>query len=160
VCGSRSVHREECMDIKTGLDADHAALETLKTALDAGFRSLREVQADEKKDRIADLKEIRNAVTKTDKHLLQVFSDLNSEREDRAQDVTTIRSMLKIFDKQVSMRFNEAEHILNTEATEWKDQEQRLEERFAELRGAVLIAMRGSFPDVEVAETGREFNNV
>jgi len=129
---------KDCVDIKMGSDAVHAAIETLKT----------------------DLEEIRKAVTKTDEHLLQVFSDLNSEREDRTQDVTSIRSMLKIFDRHVSIKFNEAEHILNTEATERKDREQKLEERFAELRGAVLIATRGGCPNVEVAEAGREFNKV
>jgi len=141
------VHIEEqCVDIKAASDADHATIETLTTTLESGLSIHRHTQESEKSDRIADAEEIRKAVAKKDEQLLQLYSDLNSERGDRTQDITAIRSMLQTFDRHVSMKFQEVEDCFNAEAAERKDRECKLEKRFAELRGAVLIAVRGSRP--------------
>merc|ERR1712007_15003 len=142
-----SLSQRTCQSLEAQTAEEHAAIEALTTALHNGLRSLTQIQEAEKKDRLADLEEIKKVRTTTDEQLLQVFSHLSGEREHRMQDIKSTRSMCQTFNRHMLKKFEEEDRRLNAESAERKDLEHKLEKRFAELRGTVLVALRGSCPN-------------
>jgi len=133
-------------EFKVAMEVDRANIEMQLVTLEVGLRSNKQALDQEKKDVAAILNEMNEKLADTTTQITTCCSDLNNERADRGQEDAALRALLQSLDRNVLLKFQDVDDNFKTEAAERKDRDCKLEKRFAELRGAVLIAVRGNRP--------------
>merc|ERR1712137_151546 len=130
-------------DLKAATDADRSKNDATMSALDVGLRGVKQAQEQEKKERVAGSNETNKNLADTMTQLSHCCADLSNEKADRSAEVAAIRATIKSFDKQVAVKFQDVDDTFKAEVGLRNDYNNKLDKRFAELRTAVLIALRG-----------------
>merc|ERR1712007_329550 len=129
---------KQYVDLKVATDTD-----AVTSALDMGLRTVKQAQEQEKEERVAWSNETNKILADTTTTVSHCCADLNAEKADRSAEVAAIRATIQSFDKQVAVKFQEIEDVLKLEMGARNEYNSKFEKRFAELRSAVLIAVRG-----------------
>merc|ERR1712137_799134 len=132
-----------CNDMRSVIAADRAAQEATTKDLDKAIKQNRQATETETKERTNLFEENSHNLTEIRQMLSNFRGEVMGEKEDRIEDVSAIRMLLQSFDQKVMVQLRECKIGLETEMSERTTNTERLEKRLAELRGAVLVAVRG-----------------
>merc|ERR1712063_162523 len=94
-------------------------------------------------ERISLFEENTQTLTELRQMLSNFHGETVSEKEDRIEDISAIRMLLQNFDQKVMLQLRELKNGIEHEISERATNIERLEKRLGELRGAVLVAVRG-----------------
>merc|ERR1712196_138774 len=103
----------------------------------------RQATETETKERTNLFEENHQSLAEIRQMLSNFRGEVVSEKEDRIEDVSAIRMLLQSFDQKVMVQLREIKVGLENEMSERVSTTEKLEKRLAELRGAVLVAVRG-----------------
>merc|ERR1712137_103345 len=130
-------------DLKAATDTDRTNTDAAISALDVGLRGVKQAQEQEKKERVVGSNETNKNLGETMTQLSHCCADLNNERADRTSEVAAIRATIQSFDKQIAVKLQDIDDAFKAEVGLRIEYNNKFEKRFAELRSAVLIAVRG-----------------
>jgi len=132
-----------CNDIRAIIESDRAAHDVIVKDLDRDIKKNCQATETETKERINLFEENHQALTELRQMLSNFREEVMSEKQDRIEDVSAIRMLLQNFDQKVMAQLRGCKNGLEREIAERVSNTERLEKRLAELRGAVLVAVRG-----------------
>merc|ERR1712137_1397766 len=131
-----------CNDIRAIIESDRAAHDATAKDLDRAIKHNRHATETETKERISLFEENTQTLTEL-RQMLSNFHGETVKKEDRIEDISAIRMLLQNFDQKVMLQLRELKNGIEHEISERVTNVERLEKRLAELRGAVLVAVRG-----------------
>merc|ERR1712064_6837 len=132
-----------CNDIRAIIESNRAAHGATAKDLDRAIKQNRQATETETKERISLFEENNQTLTELRQMLSNFHGEAVSEKEDRIEDISAIRMLLQNFDQKVMLQLRELKNGVEHEISERVTNVERLEKRLAELRGAVLVAVRG-----------------
>merc|ERR1712007_397374 len=132
-----------CNDIRAIIEAERASQDALIKELDRAVKQNRLATETETKERTNLFEGNHQSLTEIRQMLSNFRGEGLSEKEDRMEDVSAIRMLLQSFDQKVMVQLREIKVNLENEMSERVSTTEKLEKRLAELRGAVLVAVRG-----------------
>merc|ERR1712211_113067 len=132
-----------CNDIRGIIEADRAAHDITAKDLDRAIKQNRQATETETKERNNLFEENHQNLTEIRQMLSNFRGEAMSEKEERIEDVSALRMLLQNIDQKVMVQLRECKLGLENEMSERITNTERLEKRLAELRGAVLVAVRG-----------------
>merc|ERR1712007_31512 len=132
-----------CNDIRAIIESNRAAHDATAKDLDRAIKQNRQATETETKERISLFEENNQTLTELRQMLSNFHGEAVSEKEDRIEDISAIRMLLQNFDQKVMLQLRELKNGVEHEISERVTNVERLEKRLAELRGAVLVAVRG-----------------
>jgi len=125
------------------VDSKKAAEEAITKELEKAIRSNKQAVETETKDRMNMFEECNRATSEIRTTWSAVRNELAVEKDERIEEISALRAVMQNFDQKVNMQFKDCKINLENEMTERMSSNERLEKRLAELRGAVLVAVRG-----------------
>merc|ERR1712137_1249642 len=132
-----------CNDIRAIIEADRAAQDSILKDMDKAIKQNRQATETETKERTNLFEENHQSLAEIRQMLSNFRGEVVSEKEDRIEDFSAIRMLLQSFDQKVMVQLREIKVNLENEMSERVSTTEKLEKRLAELRGAVLVAVRG-----------------
>merc|ERR1712137_1297000 len=134
---------KSCSDIRMSVDSNRAAEDAVIKELEKTIRSTRQAVEAETKDRINMFEEYNRSLAEMRTTWSAFRSELASEKDERIEEISALRVVIQNFDQKVNVQFKDYKIGLENEMAERMSNNERLEKRLAELRGAVLVAVRG-----------------
>jgi len=134
---------KSCSDIRISVDSNRAAEDAVIKELEKTIRSNRHLIEAETKDRITMFEEFNRSTSEMRTTWSAFRNELASEKDERIEEISALRVVIQNFDQKVNVQFKDYKIGLENEMTERMSSNERLEKRLAELRGAVLVAVRG-----------------
>jgi len=134
---------QSCSDIRIGVDSNRAAEDAITKELEKVMRSNRQAIEAETKDRINMFEEHNRSTSEMRTTWSAFRNELVVEKDARIEEISALRAVIQNFDQKVTAQFKECKNSLESEATERITSNEMLEKRLGELRGAVLVAVRG-----------------
>merc|ERR1712007_36078 len=132
-----------CSDIRATMEADRAAQGVTTKDLERAIIKNRQANDAEIRDRVMCFEEHTHNLNEMRQMLSSARVELGAEKEERIEDVSAMRLAIQNFDQKVVMQFRDFKIGLDNESGERINSNEKLEKRLAELRGAVLVAVRG-----------------
>merc|ERR1712137_1050970 len=132
-----------CNDIRGIIEANRLAHDITAKDLDKVIKQNRQATETETKERNILFEENHQNLTEIRQMLSNFRGEAMSEKEERIEDVSALRMLLQNIDQKVMVQLRECKVGLENEMGERITNTERLEKRLAELRGAVLVAVRG-----------------
>jgi len=132
-----------CNDIRAMIDSDRVAHDATAKHLDRAIKQNRQATETEAKERTNLFEENNQTLTELRQMLSDFHGEATREKEDRIEDISAIRMLLQNFDQKVMLQLRQLKNGIEQEVGERVTNTERLEKRLAELRGAVLVAVRG-----------------
>merc|ERR1712012_396575 len=132
-----------CNDIRGIIEANRLVHDITAKDLDKAIKQNRQATETESKERSSLFEENHQNLTEIRQMLSNFRGEAMSEKEERIEDVSALRMLLQNIDQKVMVQLRECKLGLENEMSERITNTERLEKRLAELRGAVLVAVRG-----------------
>merc|ERR1712137_105541 len=130
-------------DLRVSIEADQAAQNAKTKDLERAITKNRQAYEAEVRDRIALFEEHAHNFSELRQTTSNIRTEVAGEKEERVNDVSDLRNVLQIYDQRVMNQLKDFKVGLEYESGERLNSNERLEKRFTELRGAVLVAVRG-----------------
>merc|ERR1712007_166622 len=125
------------------MEADRATQNVVVKDLDRAIKQNRQATETETKERTNLFEENHHSLTEIRQILSNYRQESASEKEDRIEDCSALRMLLQNLDQKIIGQLRDCKLGLENEITERVMNTERLEKRLTELRGAVLVAVRG-----------------
>merc|ERR1712063_74658 len=134
---------KSCSDIRISVDSNRAAEDAVIKELEKAIRSNRQAVEAETKDRMNMFEEYNRSTSEMRTTWSALRNEVVVEKDERIEEISALRAAIQNFDQKVNLQFEDCKIGLENEMTERMSSNERLEKRLAELRGAVLVAVRG-----------------
>jgi len=142
IAASERVDRT-CIDLRVSLEADRVAQNATTNDLERAITKNQRANEVEIRDRTTSFEEHTRNFIALRQEMSNIRTEVVGEKEERVNDVSDLRNVLKSYDQKLTNQFKDFKLGLEYESGERLNSNERLEKRFIELRGAVLVAVRG-----------------
>jgi len=132
-----------CTDLRASIEADRVAQNAKTKDLERAMTKTRQAYEAEIRNRTALVEEHAHNFNELRQAMSNIRTEVSGEKEERVNDVSDLRNVLQNYDQRVMNQFKDFKAGLEYESGERLNSNERLERRFTELRGAVLVAVRG-----------------
>merc|ERR1712137_420379 len=132
-----------CTDLRVSIETYRASQNATTKDLERAITKNQQANEAMIRDRTALFEEHAHNFNDLRQAVLNIRTEVAGEKAERATDVSDLRNALQNYDQRVMNQFKDFKVGLEYESGERINSNDRWERRFTELRGAVLVAVRG-----------------
>jgi len=133
-------------EIRASVESERIAREAAVKELEKSQKTSRLALDQERNDRAGAGEDLNAAIADLKTIVIQTKKETNDQIDDQHDELSQLRGSLQKFESKVSIEFSDVRTALDNEIHYQKSSLEKLDKRLMELRGAVLVAVRGGGP--------------